>query len=722
MFLTNIESNNKDYFTVYDVVFDEATIYKLMRKATTKNDSGAKTTEVWSTYNYQQDTLLPYTHNVQIYMKKQHTIGLDTTTIYLQTRDQFGVTLRDVDINLYDDGSDGGANFVPLNGQAITDIDGEASIGYETSGLYTGPTVIQVKANKSSALTGSEFCWNSILIDGKTEITKGFGRGAMFQIAEWSDLFSVGAILLNDPYKVNILPRDGAGSVESVLPPTYILCHSLFGTPGGNWSTPTTVGGENMNYCWPWFAFNPPREDGPPQINPPGNFACYWDCITWDPSEEETSQPEPPPEPVQCPVTSLRYPRANFLTQVSAFTQFGVHPEYHLSAPLDDLGADARPLIIPQSTYFWQYYKNMNCASTDCLLEEGQPIPTKMFQLDTENTLMFSQLNMSKHSYWVDGSYTSVLKTNVRLDQFVFVEDAVPAFWSEKNPRETDIWIRMRPFAFSLNGDTLRFYIRELWTVDDVHYDTGYYDVIEKYGWPPNNNRITLDYFDAGGGVLGIEFTYDNPDIYHHDSLVYVHIEIFDTAAEPNHIYTDYWFRVIPDYKAPYLESESPDREEDQVAIDTEIYFEIKDDGAGIDIDSLEVFLNSRTLYNAGRLNNPDIVVEEVNLNHYKVTITPQYELQYGKDYSIGVRVQDVSPNRNILRDSYRFYTRHSEVPWFTDFDPKLCKRGMPRFRDVSFLVLGAGEGVDEQTIRIQVHDKDVTDKSEITPVIYRIS
>ncbi len=71
---------------------------------------------------------------------------------------------------------------------------------------------------------------------------------------------------------------------------------------------------------------------------------------------------------------------------------------------------------------------------------------------------------------------------------------------------------------------------------------------------------------------------------------------------------------------------------------------------------------------------------------------------------------------------SYRFYTRPSDAPWFTGFDPALCKRGLARFRDVSFIVLGAGNGVDKQTITIQVHDKDVTDKSKISPVIYRIS
>lgn len=695
MFLTNIEDNNKDYFEVYDIVFDEFTIYKLMMKLTLKDDSGDKTTYSWSTYNYQQDTLVPYTHNVAIYMLQQYTIGPDGTRIYVQTRDQFGVGLRDVNINLYDDGSDGDAEFTPLGGNVITDINGEADVGYTPGGLYTGPTIISVKADKSSpASTGSQFCWNSILIDGRTELVDQFGRGSMFQDKEHSGFVS--GRQANDSFK----------NKEGVLPPIYLICYSYFGQPGGNW----VAGGDYSYGCWPWFEVTGGRQDGPSSTI--ANVGCKWDCITWEPAAGE-------PVTDSCTTEPVRQPRADFITQVLEFTQVGVPPKYYQGqGSLDD---DSKSLIIPQRTWFWQYYKDVSCVG-GCELGDGKPPRILGFQIDSKNELGFSQLNLSRHSNWEDGEYTADLRTHVHLDQFIFVEDAVPSFWSEKNPRETDIWIRLRPFAFSLDGMTMKFFVREVWTVDDVHYDTGYYDVIERYGWPPDNDRVTLDYFDAGGGVQGIEFTYDAPDIYHHNALIYVHIELYDTSAEPNFIYTDYWFRIIPDYNSPYLLNESPDREEDQVSLDTTLYFEIKDAGEGIDIDTLEVFLNSRTVYHAEHTPDPKTVIEKVSLNHYKVTIGLPYELQYGKDYSVGVTVKDISENKNVLRDSYRFYTRQSEVPWFTDFDPKLCKRGMPRFRDVSFVVLGGGEGVDEQTIRIQVHDKDITDKSTMTPVVYRVS
>ena len=719
MFLNNISASNINYFEVYDIVFDEITVYKLAKQATTKNDSGNKSTEVWSKYNYQQDTLLPYTHNVAVYTEQQNTIGPDTTRIYVQTRDQFGVGLRDVNVNLYDDGSDLGANFSPLNGQAITDKDGKADIVYIPGGLYTGPTTINVKADKSSSFTGSQYCWNTILIDGKTEFFDQFGSGAMFQYKKQSS--SLGTKQIYDPFKVFVAERGNNTPSYIGLPANYLTCYSYFGTPGGNWLPE----GRYIYGCWPWFQTTPEREDGPGAVIEP-NMGCKWDCITWE------RAPSDPNDKGAHSCLGGYSPRTNFITQIKNFTQVGIPPEYYLEIPPDpkSIKFDSRPLILKQLIWYWQYYKNVSCidkddcpGNTGCCLNDGEPIPHKLFQItESVHDLQVSQLNLSKHSHWVDGSYTSTLNTNVRLDQFIFVEDAVPGFWTEKNPRETDIWIRMRPFAFSLNGDTLKFFVREVYTIDDVYYDTGYYNVIERYGWPPNNDRVTLAYFDAGGGALGIEFTYDHPDIYHHNSIVYVHIEIYDTAAEPNYIYTDYWFKVIPDYKSPYLENEDPSREEDQVALDTKLYFEVKDDGEGVDIDTLEVYINSRIIYHSGMPYNPNTVIEKVNLSHYKVTIDLPYDLQYGKDYSVGVRVQDISDNKNMLRDSYRFYTRHSEVPWFTDFDPKLCKRGMPRFRDVSFVVLGGGDGVDEQTIRIQVHDQDVTKKSKITPVIYRVS
>jgi hypothetical protein len=322
-------------------------------------------------------------------------------------------------------------------------------------------------------------------------------------------------------------------------------------------------------------------------------------------------------------------------------------------------------------------------------------------QPDESGELLFSQMNLSYHTHWVDGDPYDELWTYVELDQFVFVEDAVPAFWSEKNPVDTDIWIRLRPFAFSLDTTTLKMYIRE------VSYlgDTGYYEV---------NDYITMQTFDAGGGLFGIEVTCNPPSDFLHGSRIFVRIEVYDEAATPNFIYTEYWFDVTPDYKAPYLTNLSPGREDINVPVDGTIYFEIKDDGSGLDVDSLECFLNSRIMH------PNDLAIVEVSRFHIKVTYTPPANLYFDKAYKVAVKINDISEHENRMSDSYRFYTAPSSGISILDPNPGPCKRGMNRFEDVSVKVLADGNGIDVNSIRMQVFNKDVHPR--IVPIIYRVS
>lgn len=705
MFLNNIEGANKNYFEIYDVVFDENTIYKLALKTIRKDDNGNVTTITWTNYNFQQDSFLPYTQNVTIYMDKQTIVGPGSANIYVQVRDQFGVGLLDVNVNLYADDINAhpGFTFDPLNGQAITDSNGEAIIGYN----YTPPTdeddapsTILVRADKSSvASTGSFYCWNELIIysENKSNITLDEGDVRQIFTNGLSDINEGRLKQLVTPFKIERYERTGNDLVITV-PDYYLICLSNFGTPGGDWVDGNSYDPVRM----PWFRKTPPRTDGPADFGGP-----TWDCIGYDP---------PAGEPIGTHCIQNYSLKAHFIKQLLEFTQFGVPHDYYLrDDPKPELNKNtSRPLRLPQPKWYWSYEE---VAGQGQDLEDGAPISNKLFQYkEILSNLQISQLKLSRHTHYVDGDPYRYLFTNVSLDQFIFVEDADPAFFSYKNPIETDIWIRLRPFAYNLDGATLKFYIREVWTEGVNTYDTGYYDVA---------GDGTITYFDAGGGLQGIEFLYDPPVDFHYNSIVYVHIEVYDEADDPNYIYTDYWFTLIPDYNAPYLENLSPDREEDQVNTNTNLYFEIKDDGAGVDISTLEVYLNSRIIYhNSYAETHPELnlntTITEINIHHYTVSIDIPYDLYYDKEYTVRVFVSDISPDVNTLNDSYRFYTRASNAPIFVGFDPALCKRGLPRFTDVSFIVLANGNGVDRETIRLQVHDRDVTNQTTSLPIIYR--
>jgi hypothetical protein len=703
MDLNNADGVNDVGVAFNDVAFDDFSVYKLGKNAVYRTDSGDKIPAAWATYNFQQDTLLPYTNSVEIYSNRKYLVGQNISTdLILQVRDQFGVTLRDVNVNLYllTGGQDLGASFSPLNGQAITDINGKATINYKSGTSYSGATTVSVKVDKSSSYTGSQYVWN------KTNIFSNISKSNIGRTFSFSKPFSsfVYGFQFYNPYKNTHFKRrenpdkyvltnydfSSWAETEVAVPCMYLITKTFFSSLAGDGDY---VGGGWLQDFAPWYypeywplyqigtvsgSFSG-RGDGPPF-----NMKTPW-------ARDTTA--DGVIDPLNLSGFALR---SNFILQLSNFTQ---------KPDPSNILLPYKALKLPQPLNYLIYSRGGVQIKNYGGLEDGLPPWTYISAKVKDYYLQISQLKMSGHDYVVDGVHYTDLFSRVKIDQFIFVEDAVPKFWSEKNPRETYIWLRLRPFAFDLNGLTLKVWVREIWTSDDIVHDTGYYRVDQ---W------ANINYFNAGGNILGIEFLYQPEEIFHNDALVYVHLEVYDTSGIPNFIYLDYWFKVIPDYKSPYLLNMNPDREQDQVPVDTNIYFEIKDDGAGIDIETLDVYINSRILVPTN--------IECVTKSYYKIMCDIPQDLFFDKEYYINVVVRDLSPARNTLRDRYRFYTVDSSAPEFTDFDPKLCLRGMSRFRDVSFTVLSTGQGVDKETLRIQVADKDVTDDSTIVPIIYRIS
>jgi len=649
-FLNNVSDDNNSIFEVYDVIFDEYTIYKLQDRITLRNDSGIKTTTVWSTYNYQQDTILPYTNSINLFQTQSIVTGYEKTIdVNIQVRDQYFVGLKDLTINLYKSG-DSGAEFDPLNGQTVSDSNGDAVVSYTSGSTYTGHTLITGKVGGSSTYTGSQYVWNSnnvISYPSTTPINT-----LMYQLKELSGETSA-IRQIDNTFKVPRWDDSVPGWVLEV-PGTALYSKSFFMTPGGDWGHQVTgtdffSAGEVLE--WLPLLYRGVDSDAPRYMLNGGFEVSSWD------------------EDNNCYFDNSGGP-------LFIGNQIKLVNEISSENTLRSL------------SNFSAYY-TPGVASYPFLLIK-QPTEAGSVQL--------SQLKLAHHTYWLGGVAYDYLWTYVDLDQFIFVEDAVPKFWSGKNPKDTNIWLRLRPFAFSLNNDTLKMWVREV----SYYGDTGYVDVTEE---------IDIINFDAGGTTLGIELTY-NPSVdFLHNSIIFVRIEVYDIAPTPNFIYTEYWFEIIPDYKAPYLTNLSPSREEENVYVDSTLYFEIKDDGAGINIESLEVLLNSRLI-------SP--VIEKMSDKHYKVSYTPPQPLYYDKAYKVMVKVKDTSPFENGLNDAYTFYTAQSDGIIFTDFDPIRCKRGMQRFQNISLIALADGNGIDMDSVTMQVFNKDVTPR--IIPIIYRLS
>ena len=520
MSLNNLEADKATTIPVVDLAFDGNTIYKLMRKVTKKDDDGIETTTNWSDYNYQQDSLLPYTNSIQMYTDKTTMVGpTDATDFTIVVRDQFGVGLTGVDVTVARDGGDSGVVLDPIDGQVTTNSSGIAYLGYTGGSSYNAATKLTCKAAGGSASTGSVWVWDYVYVHNKMESEY---EGSLFQVTA------------TGTYPANII-RQLSSSFDSEA---GVFCKTYITNPGGDWVNPSAYEGEVATYL-PMLIVG--DDDGPQET-----FFGWLDAA---------------------------HPGKNHLiSQVSDFES---------EAPLQQLGA---------FEVDFDRIKQIDDASHD---------------------LQISQLKMVHHTSWVDGVAYDELFTDVEINQFVFVEDAIPAFWSVKNPIDTNIWIRLRPYAFDLDQSTLKFYVKE------VSYagNTDYVDMA---------SYLTVTTFDAGGGLNGLDITCNPPNDFHYAAVVYVKIEVYDTAASPNFIWVDYWFEIIPDYRKPYLENLSPSRDEDNVAVDTDVYFEIKDVGVGVDIDTLEMTMNSRIVTPTN--------IEKVTDNHYKVTYNPASDLLYNKN------------------------------------------------------------------------------------------
>ena len=294
-------------------------------------------------------------------------------------------------------------------------------------------------------------------------------------------------------------------------------------------------------------------------------------------------------------------------------------------------------------------------------------------------TFPISQTYVSRHL--TEGSN----EDNVEIAQFRFIIDAVPVPFSEKNNVNANIWIKLAPYGFDLNKSTLVFKVREVSYVGD----TGFISY-------ENTANLEITEYDAGGGLIGLEVLYTPEEYFHNSAIVYVYLEIYDNGLPPNRIEFDYWFTIIPDYKAPYIENESPHRGETGVLVDSDITFDIVDTEVGVAITTLDIYINNRI---------KPFTYEEIEAG-YRVTFHNISDYYYEQSIEISVRVSDSSASGNVLYDMWRFRCESSLAPVIDgeSFDPRTCIRGHDtRTTEEYFEVYDGGGGLDKDSIELIV-------------------
>jgi len=287
------------------------------------------------------------------------------------------------------------------------------------------------------------------------------------------------------------------------------------------------------------------------------------------------------------------------------------------------------------------------------------------------------------------------------INQYIFIQEARPAFWSEKNPTQLNYWIRLRPFAASLNHNTLKIEI----------FETSYLGISNTTNIAPLG---TITLFDAGNGLQGIDFGYTFSSNFHHNSIVTVKVTVYDYATIPNILSIDYWFKIVADYRAPYIENYFPMIEAIDIPIDTNITFDVLDIGEGVDITTLEVYVNNQST---------NFTYDEYENGQYHVFCNLVKPFYFTQQVSVLVIVKDRSVTKNTCIESWKFYCTSSSGPWFntSSVSPGKCQRGIStNATNISTQVYGINQsGIDYDSLKLEVGGKYRNIK--ITPIVYRL-
>ncbi len=101
--MANVDADEATILPIYDLAFNGNDIYRLQAKITRVDDSGNKSTTTWATYNFHQDTLAPYSKNIDISASPDGVVLNDeVVTLTAVVRDQFGVGLLSKTIYFFD--------------------------------------------------------------------------------------------------------------------------------------------------------------------------------------------------------------------------------------------------------------------------------------------------------------------------------------------------------------------------------------------------------------------------------------------------------------------------------------------------------------------------------------------------------------------------------------------------------------------------------------------
>ncbi len=273
----------------------------------------------------------------------------------------------------------------------------------------------------------------------------------------------------------------------------------------------------------------------------------------------------------------------------------------------------------------------------------------------------------------------------------------------------------LESYTFTTTLDVEAPYLSDLYPAEgeiNVPVDTNLsfkiYD--EKTGVDRTSLQVLIDDIDVTDQLniaaitngFDVLYLLDYP--YDFDQLVNVNISCSDLELPANTYENNYYFRITPDLVEPELVNFNPEPNASAVAIDSDIYFEIIDNGIGVDIESLVMKVNDEIIEAETTL-IPETFFYQVNYSGA--------DFEYGELVRVVISVSDLASSPNTLTNfnySFTVVDDDQEAPFFTGLNPSAESTDIPIDTSISMLILDAESEVDSNSIIFKVNNQTISD------------
>jgi len=294
----------------------------------------------------------------------------------------------------------------------------------------------------------------------------------------------------------------------------------------------------------------------------------------------------------------------------------------------------------------------------------------------------------------------------------------------------------IKPFSF---GEVVEVYIRALDFANNILEGTYTFTTLEDKTPPytsgytplpnatntPINTDIVLHIEDSGVGVdissiimkvnnlqvfptiippaQNYTLIYRPSGYFNFNEVVTVSVGAKDLAGNtmPTVIYT---FTTTIDTLAPYITDPIPPPEATQIAVDTNISLHIKDNGAGVDINSIMMKVDDKDVTPLVSGGSQD----------YTLFYNPTYNFEANKRICVYIKASDLASSPNILETEYFFTTIDTAKPYTTDHTPPKDSTTSTLRPTISFHIKDDSMGIDIATIKVIINGATVTSNYKI--------